>query len=532
MNAMAREKQAEKLISDIMAATADNDSRRGVALMTRLETGFSDTLNFIVNGAGCLIETGDISSDLGMIRRGRALGEKALTDSRVPKDYQGMLRFNVGNGYYAEFKADHKSGEDIDYYAYESLQCAKQHYRHALASDSLSEHVEKQARVNLANVYDSIGRSVEAIHLYEEVLCHDGSFAMAKANLGYALYCFSGICGEYRGATLVQAYHLIADALKDQEQIRQIGGTGAISYFQGQLEMISGLFPDRSVLSQHFEHPVMDVHRLTRFEQAYYRFCFENKLFLNFHVHTSDVLCRAAVLDNIMISLVERPRAQSRFFGLCKYVNQMKEDYAAARYLLFQSMQRRPYMDRISRLTTYVDTLDCVNNNLYVGLQKAAFDRAYSVLDKIGMFLDAYLELKTKGRIYFTTIWAQKRDGKWVVNEQIKEQKHLALLGLFDVNRDFRSGEYADIVNMRNALMHDHLCIVEPPCPDVRTGEAGELRISVEDFTKRTVGLMRIVKSCVSNLINFVNSEEQKKVAKSGVVLPMFYFNQDQGLRV
>jgi hypothetical protein len=521
---MAREKQAQRLISDIMIATGDNDSRRAVALMTRLETDFSDTLSFIVNGAGCLIETGDISDDIGMVRRGRTLGERARTDSRVPKEHQGVLHFNVGNGYYAEFEADHRSREDIDYYVYKPLQCAKQHYRHALASGSLSEHIEKQASVNPANVYDSVGRGVEAIHLYEEVLRHDNSFAMAKANLGYALYCFSGICGEYRGATLTQAYHLIADALKDQQQIQQVGGSGAVSYFQGQLERIAGLFPDRSVLSHHFDHPVMDVHRLSRFEQAYYQFCFQNKLFLNFHIHMSDALCRAAVLDNIMISLVESPRAQRCFFDLCKYVNQMKEDYAAARYLLFQSTQRRPYVDRISRLTTYVDTLDFVNNNLYIGLQKAAFDRAYSVLDKIGMFLDAYLELKTMGRTYFPTIWAQKRDGEWVVNDRIKERKHLALLGLFDVNRDFRSGEYADIVNMRNALMHDRLCIVEPP------GKTGELSISAEDFTKRTISLMRVVKSCVSNLINFVNSEEQKKTTKGGVVLPMFYFNQDQGL--
>lgn len=168
-----------------------------------METHFSDTVNFMINGPACLIETADIANDIAMVRRGTSIGMKTLTNLPDAEDYHGLLHFNIGNGYYCEFKIDLRSGNPIDYYDYEPLQCAKNYFRRALASDTISDDLRTQAMVNLANSFDSLGRKVEAIHLYEKVLDRDMTFAIAKANLSQALYSFAGICGEYRGVTLL-----------------------------------------------------------------------------------------------------------------------------------------------------------------------------------------------------------------------------------------------------------------------------------------------------------------------------------------
>jgi len=524
------ERGAIRLIEKIMRATEVNNSGQARGLLTQLEKQYKDTVNYKINGPGCYINTGDITNDMNLVRQGINLGVPTLNALPNEDVYRGLLQFNIGNGFYAEYKIDRRFQNRIDYYQYEPLQKAKWFYRRAIESQNISDNLRKQASVNLANVYDTLGRTVEAIHLYEKVLQSDQSFVMAKANLGKALYFFSSICREYQGATMLQAYQLISDALQDAEQVAKIGGSQAISVFERELEKIGSHFPDKSILSTRLAHPSLNTSRMTQFEQAYLNFCSRNKLFLNFHIHMIDVTCKASVSDNINITLVENPKAKSRFTYYSKYINQIKEDFATARYLLFHSVYPRPYLNRISRLTHYVDTLDYVDNNLYLGMLKTAFNRAYSILDKIGVFLDAYLALKTKRRIYFTTIWADKHKSQWLPKDKITSCKNVCLLGLYDVNCDFRTGEYDEITRIRNASTHDRLSVVDSFFEGLRSQESHELVVSVDKLRKKTILLMLIVKTCISNLVNFVNIEEKRKLPKGALTFPMLYFSQKQDL--
>jgi len=524
--AMKRERHALHLISDIMDAITKTNVSRALRQIAELETRFSDTTNFLINGPACLIETGQISGDSELVRRGIELGDKALQMLPEDSEYRGMLHFNIGNGYYCLFGSDRQSDRTIDYYDYLPLHKAKTHFRRAIESNAITDNLKKQAMVNLANVYDSLGRTVESIHLYERVLATEESFAMAQANLGQALAGFAAICGEYQAATLAQAYHLISDALSRRSHLLKIGGAAAVEYFERQVKEIVARFPDPSVLSKPNLHPPLKTSRLTKREQEYYRFCHENRLFLNFHIHVSEVLCRASVVDNIMFSLIERPTSQGRFVHLAKYINQIKEDFATARYLLFLSMHKRPHTTRISQLTKFVDTLDYTENSLYLGMAKAAFGRAYSILDKIGAFLNAYLDLETKGHVYFRNIWARKTAGGWEVKETIRQNKKQTLLGLYDVNRDFQTREYEDIRAIRNALVHDRLSLVDEFSLNLCDPHAEERVVSIDRFKERTIDLLLIVKSCISNLVSFVNREEQDKAPGDGLVLPVFYPQQ------
>jgi tetratricopeptide (TPR) repeat protein len=503
---MEREKQAIHFIAGVMDATRRGDVAHALKLINELEAKFSDTANFMINGAACLIETGALSADPTLVQRGIDLGSRALLTLPEDSECRGTLHFNIGNGYYSLFSLDQGSGKAIDFYSYQPLHNAKSHFRQALSANTLTDDMKRQALVNLANVLDSLGRTVEAIHSYERVLAVDNSFPMAQANLGQALTTFAAICGEYKAATLHQAYSLIKAALSRRSQVLAIGGQSAVDFFEKRMGEIAACFGDRTVLNKPIQHPALNVKRLTKAEQEYYHFCHENRLFLNFHIHMSEVLCAASVVDNIMFSLFGRaPSESSRFVHLAKYVNQMKEDFATARYLFFQSMQTRPHVTRISHLTKYVDTLDFTENSLYLGSAKAAFERAYSVLDKIGAFLNAYLGLQTpKRHVYFRTIWACDRAKWWEVKNAIKQNKKLSLLGLYDVNRDFHTGEYEHISTIRNALVHDRLSLVDEFFLGPRDSRVEETVVAITEFRQRTIDLLLIVKSCITNLVNFV----------------------------
>lgn len=369
---MQREKQALQVVGRVMDATAKRDVARALKLLSELEVRFSDTVNYMINGPACLIETGRLSADPTLVQRGIDLGSRALLTLPEDSEYRGSLHFNIGNGYYSLFSLDQGSGKAIDFYSYQPLHSAKSHFRQALDANTLTDDVKKQARMNLANALDSLGRTVEAIHSYERVLAVGNPFPMAQANLGQALTTFAAICGEYRAATLHQAYSLIKGALSQREQVLAIGGQSAVEFFEKRMGEIAARFDDPAVLNTPIQHPPLNMNRLTKVEQEYHHFCHENRLFLNFHIHTSEVLCTASVVDNIMFSLFGRaPFESSRFVHLAKYVNQMKEDFATARYLLFQSMQTRPHVTRISHLTKYVDTLDFMENSLYLGLSRS-----------------------------------------------------------------------------------------------------------------------------------------------------------------
>jgi len=524
----AKEIAAIKVIEGIFSATKVNNVSRTMSLLGELEGKFNKTINYFVNGPGCYIEAGDITNDVKLVQRGIHLANLSKSNSEISHKSYGLIEYNLGNGFYCLYKIARRTGTPIDYYNCPDLQNAKLAYSGALNSQEIPHGIRIQAVVNLANVFDTLGRTVEAIKLYEKALQLDRSFAMAKANLGKALHFFAAICGKYRTATLIQAYQLIDEALQDSKQLLYIGGHNAVSVFQRERDRISAYFQNKSQLKHKLKHSTLSLKRLSNYEKDYIQFCFSNKLFLNFHVHMSEVLCRAAVSDDLSISLVENVKAESHFFYYCKYINQMKEDYATARFLLFQSTYRKPFLNRISKITHYVDTLDYSSNNLYMGMLKAAFNRAYSILDKIAVFLDAYLNLGTRGKIYFSSIWAVQKGRDWTARDEIRELNNPCLLGLYDVNHDFRSSLYHDIPKIRNAAEHDRLSVVSFGPLKEENSKNNELVMTEDTLQERTIELMQIVKSCISNLVNFVNIEENKKIPQEGITMPITYFDQEQ----
>ena len=462
------------------------------------------------NKVGFLIDIGLGRKSPKIIREGLVAGEALLGDPSYAIGYI-QLHYNLANGYMSQYQLELDKGKGVSQLVGdENLQKAKVHYRKAIEGiDDFDFRLQKQLWTNYGNCLDSLGRGVEAFYAYDESLKIDASFPMALANKAKAMRFFADISGAYRTATYIKSHQMLKLALENKKSLVEFGGVAAPKGIEDAAHEIEVLFEDKSLLSKNLDYPPYDMTGTTEFEQFYLDFCVAHKLFLNFHVYEG--MCEAAMIDPIFISLITPLNDDKTFYNLAKYINQIKEDYAVARLLLVQSQFKRDDFDRISKRTTFVNTLDYSSFDIYVGLLKSAFKEAYNVLDKISRFINEYYELGVKGNIYFTTIWQCKNEkGEREIRPQIANSKNISLYALYDIFLDFQAGHYRRIQDIRNVSVHERLVVHDSTLTDWDDKE-DRYNIGYDTMVSETIKLLHLVKSAVIYLINFVQQEERKK---------------------
>jgi hypothetical protein len=335
---------------------------------------------------------------------------------------------------------------------------------------------------------------------------------MAIGNRAKALIGFAKISGEYREAIAIECFQALQSILPDP-QLMAVGGPSAVQGFTELTHQIERLFEGHEeLLKQTLEHSPVAKENVSEFEKFYLDYCVQEDLFLNFHVHRPD--SEAAVQDPIFIYLVTPLAEKTRFYELAKWINQVKQDYAAARFLLVQSQHESSALNDISRRTIYVDSLDYSRFDLGVGLLEAAFQMAANVLDKIACFLNDYLTLGVPDdKIYFRSIW--KANGE--LREAFLAMENLSLYGLYDICRDFESKYLSEVRRIRNALTHRKLEVYEFK-PTEREFEDHEIEYQM--MVQRTNELMRLVRAAIIYTISFVNLEEDKKTQGGQPTVP------------
>lgn len=476
-----------------------------------------------INKLGFLVDIGLGLGDKKMVRDGLDIGERYLATYKKAK-YQSDIHYNLANGYLTLFGLSER-GEGIEAYPLsDNLQKAKSHFREALKlRDHHDSSVIKQIWVNYGNCLDTLGRGVEALYAYDEAIKLDNNFSMAIGNRAKALRFFADISGSYRGAIYLEAYQAIKSIINNQDLI-SIGGIRAIKSFKEEIFKIESVFKEKENLNKKITHRDYDASRLSEFEKYYLRYCKREKLFVNFHVHEDN--CEAAITDPIFINLITKIEDDNTFYHFAKHINQIKEDYAVARLLLVQSQYKTLEIDNISRRTAFANTADYSQFNLYAGLLKTAFKEAYNILDKIAVFINDYFELGiSEDRIYFTSIWYCNYCRK--IRDEILHSKNISLYALYDIYMDIKSGYYKTVKDIRDSLVHRRLVIFNS-MPNHHSKKDNRYEISYSKMLQETNDLVRLVKSAIIYLINFVNIEENKK--KKGGPIAKMVVNTEQYL--
>ena len=512
----SRDKQSEipKELREVSALINNGKYQDALRRLTDYENNNLASGNLQLSKPSLLVDIGLGLKNPGLIQSAIDQNENNLLGPLGQK-HNTIIHYNLANAYLSLFDLTERSKDNVaTILQSENLQKAKGHFRQALlATDYPNRNSRIQILVNYGNCLDTLGRGVEALYAYNSALRIDKTFSMAIGNKAKALSRFADISGKYREAVHVEAYQAINSIINNRDLI-DFGGMAAKYAFERELKYIESRFKDKADLHRQLNHPPYDTTDLSKFVRFYLQYCSKEKLFLNFHIH--DDQCEAALVDPIFIRAlmgVGDKDPFAAFYKYAKYINQIKEDYAVARLLLVQAQYKREDFDRISQRTTFVYCLDYSQFTLYIGLLKSAFKDAYNILDKIAVFINDYHGLGLdEEKIGFVST----RDARsvWLragnIRKEILASKNISLYALYDIFQDFKFGHYDKIKDIRHALTHRKLVIFDSVIAD-HDDKENKQNIGYDSMLEITADLLRMVKSAIIYLINFVNSEEDKK---------------------
>ena len=467
--------------------------------------------------SGLLIDIGVGLVNEKIVKEGIELLERDFETIVHDNEYAPTAYYNLANGYYAVFQFKMKRDPYVAFLKETELDQARAYYRKALEYDLQDAMLISQVWVNLGNCYDSVGRVIDALECYEESLKHKADHGMALGNKGMALGYYAAVTGEHQGTFLVEAYSLLSQALRLGVPPETVGT------FSKYLEAISEQFSDKQILDNLSKYPGYKIKAKSKFERFLQEFCLTNKLYLN--ICNFCQRCDAAIGDTVVIKkmIVSINKGKENHFPkddlylhLSAYLNQIKQDYVAARFLLILSRYKGINLDFVDKRVRIINTLDYSIHSIYIQLVKVAFKNFYDILDKIACFINDYLKLGIPERTTdFRKVWYYLKTK--TIRKKIEDTKNLSLNALFDIHRHFENGPYKKLRNTRNALTHRFVNIG-------RLQEKEDEENMTEDIlVRQTLELAKIVRSTIIYLLHFVYVEETKKEAKTkGILPPMF----------
>jgi len=410
----------------------------------------------------------------------------SLIEDNWDKIKSGRVAFNIANAYSELSKHKENYYEKIEY-EYRSI------YWYRIATKM--EGNKAAFWVNYGNELRKQYRFIEALKIYDKALKIDENFGMAKVNKGELLCYLARFFDDHQREILLNnGYYLIKKALKeDKENILEFGGPRAIEYFKNVLNNYKKYAGSKEIIPEecpNFKKIPVDY----KIIEGYPEFCFENDLWLNLIGNAHK--CYYNLKD--LIVLPNPGKSEKRL------VDSIFESYATSRFLCFYSKYKCP--DILNSLTNF-------NNNEYSlrnGMIKAAFVRAFSVLDYIAHFIYRYFfQHDPKSNVYFWNVFKVIKEINEKREEISKQIYETPLKAIYSLSRDFLNendvrnaecidikeafGAFADLRKTRDNLTH-----------------SGKFFFYNELYSK-TLKLLEVVRSAIFYLYNYLYYLKKKK---------------------
>ncbi len=504
------------------------DPQGALELLREYDEKYSGDVNLWLNSGGVLIDIGGDLLQADLVIEGINRLEMAIKHGRIDEP---TIFYNLANGYSALHNLYRQIDEENDKLDSDNtpLLKAKQYYRKALRKiDQLNLGLRAQLWVNYGNCLSGLGRSVEALSAYDQALHFVPDHPMAKGNLAVELNYFARIT---RHSIFILDAHEMLEEVLSGKNLENYTSAGAIQSFTKSRDEIANNIA-RLGLEQTKKAEQESIDLSPGFLRDYVEFCAKHQLLLNL-CHGCR-RCNRYVEDNVTFSLITDLDDKTTFTRLSRVVNEIKEQYAFARLLLFQALY--PIIDTIpiDDLTGYVDNLDYAVYGTRVASLKLAYQSAFNVLDKVAHFLNDYLDIGLEdGRsITFTTngrIWREKKNNQ--LRPELKNKCNHHLLGLYDIACDLdtdiknpsNEGYWGYLRHTRNALTHEYLILHVERMHWATEADKDLLHMLYTEFVDQSLDLFKLVRSVVIYLIAFIDLEERKKHEKSdGLVAPLF----------
>jgi hypothetical protein len=215
------------------------------------------------------------------------------------------------------------------------------------------------------------------------------------------------------------------------------------------------------------------------------------------------------------------------------YYNQMKQEFASARYLLFDGITTSGVHFSDRGVLLY-NTPDYPKFSLGTEQVRASFRIAYSLLDKIAYLINSYWAPgKAEDRISFRSIWFQ--ESKSALHPRFVKYENWPLRGLFWLSKEIfdeelkqtTSPDARELHGLRNHLEHKYLQVHEGWASAVMpegssVGVLGKSISSIE-MEAKALRVMKIARSALCHLSLAIGQEEKLRAKKrpKGMLLPM-----------
>jgi len=476
----------------------DGDFNEALNIADKIrELGSHHILSFIASGIYIDLGTAIFNEDI--VRDGIKILENDFEKIIKIKKQAPAAYYNRANGYSSLFTF--KSLKDPFFHLFKESELDKaiNNFKIALTYKINDNVFASKIWINLGNCYDSCGRVLDALQCYEKAIELFSEHGMAIGNKGIALYTYSNLVAEHEVTYLLEAYNLISKALKlgVNYEAKEI----FLTYLNG----IKKLIKDTEILESEPQYPGYEIEANTDFEKFFIDFILENELYLNICIFCKK--CNACIGDTVLVKKMtmsfEEDLFDNTFLQLSSYLNQIKQDYISARFLLILGVYEKNNLNFVDKRVKIIDTLDGSVYNIYVQLIKISFKMFYDILDKLASLMNDYLSLRVPERqLAFHRIWYSNKNE---LRKKIYRSNNLALNALYKIHKDFDDGDYRNLREIRNSLTHRFLKIKKAP-----------LKENIKNITKKTliaqtVKLSKIVRNAIIYLIYFIDMEERKK---------------------
>ena len=374
-----------------------------------------------------------------------------------------------------------------------------------------------QIFTNLGNALSRVGRFIEAIQSYDRALAIDSEFGRAVGNRAIELTWYARLAPQRHDRIV-----LFQESYAELQRVRllKMEGHARTAFVEHQL-MVERLVPSE-VLQRRHDLGKGKLGR-SREERTYRQWSLKHRLFL--HPVNDIGPFPSAATDPISLSGVRTPLDKGP--NLLGLFNQLKQEFVSARYMLFASTQRNGvhFADRGVLLT---DTLDYPSYSFATEQLKASFRIAYSLLDKIGFFLNDYLALGIGERnVTFRTLWYTEKKALRLGLQSLQNFPLRALFWLAkDLDEKDSSGLAAalepdarQLAHIRNHLEHKYLKLHLPdwqgPPPDNAFArlltDTLALSMGRNDFSAKAIRLLQLARAALVYLACAVRVHEGQK---------------------
>ncbi len=473
--------------------------------------------------AAIFIDGGFALGDSSMVRKGTKIFEDLLSVEEEKSEItRCSILYNTANGYSSLYSLKRIKSKKVIPPNDVDLRMAKKYYRQAvnsLGDSSLS--FASQVFTNYGNCLAQFGRYIDSIEQYERALQLESANGMAAGNLGIELERASQITGRYRHEYIALAHDYLRQSVSHQMHLHY-GSPQAGENFKARLARLEHF------ISVH-KKPVLppelaEARHRSKKHKAYIQFCIDNGLFLN--AWAGDRKLSPGVTDDISFIGITAPIDDDYLVPeLYRTLNEIKESYTTARYLYFLSRDDAKSLDYVSKTATYFDNYDYSVNGIYTGLCKAAYSRAFDVLDKVARIVNIFFGVG-KRESNFWNIFAEKQsqgethDIRFVARKAVCDTQNSSMYALADLCIDYFEDANVDLKTIdlrRNRITHDYLNVKLFLSKD----ESDESIIGLDELSQQTKDVLRLAKYAVLYVVSSVNITELQKRTTNERVVPI-----------